>query len=119
MVDNRKAAIEDLEQLVEAAAALEAGVRHATVQYRMALASLRDGLGVKAALDGARSADTRQALTAALETFEKRRHVSRLSLIAAGSDEGMSINSVSRVWGISRQLASRYVNLVQANPGSP
>ncbi len=111
-----RAAIKDLEQLCEAVDELGAALRHAKRQYRKCLQALHDGTTVETALGKADSATTRNALTLALEDFEKRRHDSRMSLIAAGAGQGSSINSISRSWGISRQLASRYVNQVRTPP---
>jgi hypothetical protein len=48
-------------------------------------------------------------MTRALDEFEQLRHRSRLSLITAGLDEGMTIGQFGRAWGFSRQLAARYV----------
>jgi hypothetical protein len=47
-------------------------------------------------------------MTDALDQFERLRHRSRLSLVVAGLDEGMTIGQFGRAWGFSRQLAARY-----------
>ena len=39
-----------------------------------------------------------------------------MSLIASGASQGASTNSISRSWGVSRRLASRYVSLVLSHP---
>ncbi len=70
---------------------------------------------MQAALAAAGASETRESTTAMLDDFERDRHTSRMSLIAAGVDEGMSINAISRSWGVSRQLASRYVNQVRGD----
>lgn len=95
------------DELVEA-------LRHAQSRYRATLDALKGGTTVEAALEAGRSADTRKAMTAALDSFEKYRHSSRLSLIAAAARQGSSINSIGKSWGISRQLASRYVSQLRA-----
>ena len=41
--------------------------------------------------------------------FEAARHRVRLLLVAIEVDEGRSIGEVARSWGVSRQLASRWV----------
>jgi hypothetical protein len=117
MNDSRGAAIADLKRLVECVDELQVKLRATTVQYVKAMSSLEEGNSVEAALATAEADRTRQGLTAELEVLERARHASRLSLIAAGVAEGMSINSISRAWGISRQLASRYVHEVSTAPG--
>ena len=82
-------------------------------QYTKARRSLDGGDTVETALTKARAAETRESITVALDDFEKCRHVSRLSLIAAGLDDGMSINALGKAWGVSRQLISRYVNIIR------
>jgi hypothetical protein len=115
-MDDIQVAISDLERLCEAVDELGATLRNSKKQFRKALGSLQDGVTVEDALQRGDSAVTRNSLTQALEAFEKQRHTSRLSLIAAAANQGSSINSISKSWGISRQLASRYVNLVRTHP---
>jgi hypothetical protein len=113
MHDSRQRAIDNLERLLEAVDELQAGLKVTKSQYRRALRSLHRGESVRSSLSSAGSAQTRESTTAMLDDFERARHASRLSLIEAGVDEGMSINAVSRAWGVSRQLASRYVSQVR------
>jgi hypothetical protein len=113
MTDSRNQAVLDLERLVAAVDELQGGLKAAKAHYQKALRSLRRGDPVQSALAVGASASTRETTTAMLEQFERDRLASRMSLIAAGVDEGMSINTVSKAWGISRQLASRYVNRVR------
>jgi DNA invertase Pin-like site-specific DNA recombinase len=119
MTDDRGAAITDLHRLMQCVDELQVKLQATRAQYGKALVSLEDGNTVESALANAEAGRTRQSLTADLEVLERARHASRLSLIAAGVAEGMSINSISRAWGISRQLASRYVREVTADdPGA-
>jgi hypothetical protein len=117
-MDTLEAAIRELELLQSEADDLIAAIRHAKRQYAKALNALRQGKSVESALQRAESADTRRSLTEAFESYEKRRLSSRLSLIAAGDSQGLSINSTARVWGISRQLASRYLHQVRDERGT-
>jgi DNA invertase Pin-like site-specific DNA recombinase len=117
MTDPRGAAYTDLQRLVRCVDELQVKLRATRAQYLKALSSLEHGDTVESALANAEADRTRQGLTADLEVLERARHASRLSLIAAGVAEGMSINSIGRAWGISRQLASRYVHEVTAAPG--
>jgi hypothetical protein len=55
-------------------------------------------------------ADTwRSAVTDAIRGFEAARHRVRLLLVAIEVAEGRSIGEVAKSWGVSRQLASRWV----------
>jgi hypothetical protein len=86
-------------------------------QYRKAARSLRAGDKVATTLAKAQSAQTRETVIAALDEFERCRYVSRLSIIAAGLEDGMSITALSRAWGVSRQLVSRYVTFIRSGEG--
>ena len=44
----------------------------------------------------------------ALNAVEQARHKARLMTFALGLEEGMSIGELGRMFGFSRQLASRY-----------
>jgi hypothetical protein len=96
-------AVHDLEQCLASTKAT----------YRKALALLEVGVDVGTALHEAGAAATRQTLTDMLDQFEQHRHLSRLTLIDAGIEEGMTINGISRTWGISRQLSSRYAKEIR------
>jgi predicted GNAT family acetyltransferase len=104
----RHDAIDDLQQLVEAASRLRADLRAKESIYRRTVKSLERGTGVAQAMKLAKADEARRELTGSLDDFEYFRHRSRLSLTAAGLDEGMTIGQVGRAWGISRQLAARY-----------
>lgn len=113
MADKRKRAVDDLQLLVDTLDSLQIHLRSTRGRYRKALQLLQKGESVEGSLEAAAAAETRESMTAALDRFEQVRHNSRMSLIAAGVEEGMSINRVGKTWGISRQLASRYVNQVR------
>jgi hypothetical protein len=110
----RDEAVHLLEVLMTAVDELEECLRTSRATYRRALDQLASGAEVAVALDTAGAATTRQSLTDSIEEFEQHRHVSRLALVAAGLEEGTTINGLSRVWGISRQLASRYAKEIRS-----
>jgi hypothetical protein len=112
-VGSRKQAIGDLDRLMVAVDELAAQLVWVRGQYATAKQSLEEGDTVEMALDKARAAETRESIMVALDEFEKCRYVSRLSLVAAGLDDGMSINALGKSWGVSRQLISRYVGLIR------
>jgi hypothetical protein len=109
----RDEAVRDLEALIKAVDELGARLRSTKEDYAHVQHAVEEGESVAVALRGVGADQTRQAMTAALDDFERCRHVSRLSLIAAELDEGSTINEISRTWGISRQLASRYVKAIR------
>ena len=51
----------------------------------------------------------RSSVTNAVQSFEMSRHALRLVLVAMAVADGMSIAEIARTWGVSRQLASRWV----------
>lgn len=104
----REVAILELEHLLASAVQLRSLMRSTEGRYRRVLKILRQGTVVSKALDDVHAGAARLALTEALASFELRRHRSRLALIAAGLAEGMTIGELSRAWGFSRQLGSRY-----------
>jgi hypothetical protein len=107
--DSRESAVEDLQRLIEGAEALGADLRTKEASYRQAIQCLEQGKAVSTALEAAGADQARVEMTRALDEFEQLRHRSRLSLITAGLDEGMTIGQFGRAWGFSRQLAARYV----------
>jgi hypothetical protein len=109
----RDEAIRRLDALLGAVDDLERCLASTKATYRKALALLEAGVDVETALHEAGAAVTRQTLTDVLDQFEQHRHLSRLTLIDAGIEEGMTINGISRTWGISRQLSSRYAKEIR------
>jgi hypothetical protein len=112
MTDSRTKAIDDLDLLLVALDELAELLAVVRGRYLNARESLAAGDSFEAALSNAQAAQTRELVTASLDEFEKCRHVSRLSMIAGGLSEGMSINAISKSWGVSRQLISRLVAMI-------
>ena len=76
------------------------------------------GAEVREALSTGPMAGLRNSMTGSIQQLEAARHESRLSLVAVGLREKMSIGDFSRIWGISRQLASRYAREARAKERS-
>jgi transposase-like protein len=57
------------------------------------------------------------AMTDLLAEFDECRHRLRISITAAGLEEGMSIGDIGRAFGVSRQLAARFAKEVRAQAG--
>jgi hypothetical protein len=62
--------------------------------------------------------DLRVDLVERLTSFEVARHRMRVACFRMSLTEGLSMTEVARLWGISRQLASRMVNEGQQAPAS-
>ncbi len=61
-----------------------------------------------AALKDAHITEDREDLNEALFLLDKARRESRIASFRSALDHGVSINELARVWGFSRQMASRY-----------
>ncbi len=76
---------------------------------RKVLSDVQDDVPVGCLLQEVHTDTWRPALTEAIKGFEIVRHRVRLVLVAMAIDEGMSIADIAKHWGVSRQLASRWV----------
>ena len=70
---------------------------------------LRGGVTVSRSTKQTRSADRSRDLTRILAEFEQSRREIRAAVVAAGVDEGMTIAEIAEIFGVSRQLANRFV----------
>jgi transcriptional/translational regulatory protein YebC/TACO1 len=102
--------VQSIEQLL---AALEAGIETLATDHAVAL-SLIDGIRsdetIEAIVTKNDMATVREQLTDALIEIEAARGRARAELFHALLREGHSIGHIARMWGISRQLASRIVH---------
>ncbi len=98
-----------LGELIESTVSLRRELVHHEAVCRQILAGLRDGVPVGSVLPSVRADSWRSALTGAMKEFEATRHQARLALVAMSVEEGSSIAEIGRSWGVSRQLASRWV----------
>ena len=81
--------------------------------------ALADGGDLVALIAHLPIADERDRLTVAITQLEESRRLARAHLFDALNKHGISIGEVARIWGISRQLASRIIrdlNLTAADP---
>lgn len=81
-----------------------------------ALGKLRETQSVPDTLLGMPPVSERPNVRESLKHYEEARHELRLAVIAKCLDDGMSIGEVSRRYGFSRQLASRYAKEVRERP---
>jgi hypothetical protein len=106
--DARKAVLEEIEVLLEAAKTLRRDLRAKEASYRRMARRVEQGVDIGTAMGSLGAHVQRQELTDTLDEFEHRRHRTRLAITAAALEEGMTIGDVGRAWGFSRQLAARY-----------
>ena len=115
MTESREAAIRRIEVLIDAVSGLRAALHANEEVYRKTLRLLKSGADMGKALTEADVAQARSTLADALSTFEADRHRTRSLIIAVQVEEGMNIKQIAQVWGISRQLAGRFLKEVQSD----
>ena len=70
---------------------------------------LRSGASLRESCRATDSAQRSRDLTRILAEFEESRRAIRASTVLALLEEGMTINEIAQVFGVSRQLANRLV----------
>jgi len=70
---------------------------------------LRDGVTLAESTAQTGSADRSRDLTRIMADFERSRREIRAAVVAAALGEGMTITEVAEIFGVSRQLANRFV----------
>ncbi len=104
---NDKEAIDQAERLIVAMQNLRLilEAREETLQRSI------DGRGpteFSVALKAAQITENRDVLNEALFELEQCRRASRVASFRSALDHGITISELSRIWGFSRQMASRY-----------
>jgi DNA invertase Pin-like site-specific DNA recombinase len=109
-------AISSEDEVVEAMGALIAAIAMARTEMRRGEQSLRralqaiaEGQTIESLIVLKPPAEKRQAFLDALEEVHRTRHIVRQKVFAHALAAGLTITEMARAWGISRQLASRYV----------
>ena len=114
MSSARSDAKADIDKLIDAMDDLIRSINASKRVLKRASKALGEGSGIATTLAATRAGETRAGTNDALQVLESARHNSRLSIFAAGLDEGMTIGDLARAWGFSRQLASRYAKEARA-----
>jgi hypothetical protein len=83
---------------------------------RRGLAKANKGVDIAAALAETRPSEMRDIINEAMTKVELCRHETRKRVFAVALDQGMSIGSLARAWGFSRQLAARYAKEAREAP---
>ncbi len=101
--------IEHIQRYSEAAERLGRRLEEQQVWNREDIQRLRAGATLSESARATHSADRRRDLTRIMAEFEARRREIRAAVVAAGLEEGMSVSEVADIFGVSRQLANRFV----------
>jgi len=105
-------AVATMEELIDALAEARDEVRRTEQSLRRTLRRVDRGDSVASAVISSDPASLRESYDSALEVVAEARHRLRSLVFALALDEGLSIGDLGRAWGVSRQLASRYVKEV-------
>lgn len=96
-----------IEQFDGALARMSDTLENERQSMRTVRLGLDAGLGLSASLDEDGISAERDNLTTAIVDLEGARRAIRVQMFRALMSEGKSIGEIARIWGISRQLASR------------
>ena len=105
----RRPAADGIEELIGATSVLRSELNAHEATCRKVLDEVRVDHEITGVLPEVQADTWRSAVTDAIRGFEAARHRVRLLLVAIEVEEGRSIGEVARSWGVSRQLASRWV----------
>ena len=105
----RQLAAGGIEELIGATSVLRSELNAHEATCRKVLDEVRIDHEITGVLPQVQADTWRSAVTDAIRNFEAARHRVRLLLVAIEVEEGRSIGEVARSWGVSRQLASRWV----------
>jgi len=112
----RDAVISDVRRLMDSGQELRALILESRKGFTKGIKLLESGVPLSQALTELNTAERRTRMTDMLSEFDESRHRLRLSITAAGLEEGMSIGDIGRAFGVSRQLAARFAKEVRAKP---
>jgi len=106
--ENDKEAIRSVERVIEAMQNLRRVLESREEVLRRAISVLEPAPDYAEAVKEAHVSEEQEDLSEALFLLEARRRESRIASFRSALDHGLSINELSRIWGFSRQMASRY-----------
>ncbi len=106
--ENDKEAIRSVERVIDAMQDLRRVLEHREEVLRRAISVREPALDYAKAVKDAHVSEEQADLGEALFMLEKRRRESRIASFRSALDHGLSINELGRIWGFSRQMASRY-----------
>ncbi len=106
--ENDKEAIRSVERVIEAMQNLRRVLENREEVLRRAISVLEPAPDYAQAVKDAHVNEEQEDLSEALFLLEARRRESRIASFRSALEHGVSINELSRIWGFSRQMASRY-----------
>jgi hypothetical protein len=109
MTKLERQATSSLKELLDALAEARDEIRRSEQGIRRTLRKVERGERLAVVVISDEPSESRQSFDDAMEALTALRHRARSLIFALAVEEGLSIGEVGRTWGISRQLASRYV----------
>ena len=110
--------VHSAEELLTALSSARQSLRDVEQSLGRALENVGRGDGVLNSMLDYGAGSTREVVNRALQELERRRHTLRLTIFALALSEGYTIGRLGRIFGFSRQLASRYAKELGApRPG--
>ena len=106
--ENDKEAIRSVERVIEAMQALRCVLERREATLRRAISASEPVIDYAGAVKDAHVSEEQEDLREALFQLEQCRRESRIASFRSALDHGVSISELSRIWGFSRQMASRY-----------
>jgi hypothetical protein len=103
-----KAAIHSVELVIEAMENLQVVLSRRIESLRRSIEFEEPAEDYEEAVKDSHMTDEREDLQEALYVLEQRRRDSRVAAFRSALDHGVSISELARIWGFSRQMASRY-----------
>jgi hypothetical protein len=101
-------AIRSVERVIEASQNLRRLLEIREEELRRAVSVREPTTDYATSVKQAHVTENREDLNEALFLFDNARRESRIASFRSALDHGVSINELSRMWGFSRQMASRY-----------
>ena len=108
--------IEDIGAYSDAAQRLIERLQAQVESNREDLQRIRNGETLAGATRDTKSADRSRDLTRKLDEFEQSRRRIRPSVSAVALAQGLSISDIAEIFGVSRQLANRFVKEARNRP---
>jgi hypothetical protein len=106
--ENDKEAIRSVYRVVEAMRNLRQLLEKREESLLQAVGVAEPANDYTSAVRVSHMSEEREDLHEALFLLEQRRRESRIAAFRSALDHGVSINELARIWGFSRQMASRY-----------
>jgi hypothetical protein len=117
MTAPREQLVDEVRRYIEAGERLVTGITEFIAMNSEALRDIEAGMSVTESFHIRDSAGWSRRVSSLLDEFEARRRDTRSSAAAALLDEGRSVTEVGRAFGVSHQLASRFVKGQSVGPG--